>query len=188
MRNKILNITSDINFELNQLGIPFTLHFETLHHIITYKPFKGLTGTYIMYDPILEVTWYIGQSCSPGPTNKGGIQARIPKHYSRSMGTSTDTPMEAWVTFERWIKMHQYSFYTNTEVAVIVVDPILFQMYCTNKSYKQVMDDVERQIILYSTLYPFVNDETFHHSRFSILAPSPNGISLPIPTLMPVIG
>ena len=182
MRNKILNTTNDPNFILNQHGINFYVQFETLDTALKYKTFKGLTGLYILYDDLIDVCWYIGQSCSPGVTNTGGIDSRLRKHLDRALGTINlkhHKPMPSWHQFNQWITTHQYPHRSNTEVAAIII----------SSPQKQTIDDAELQLIQYSrNLYPYLNAETYHHSRLSNLAPTVGGIALPIPTLMTLLG
>lgn len=188
MKNTILKITNDPNFILNQLNIPFQIQFSTLQN---FKSLKGLTGLYIVFDDSLKVTWYIGKSCSTGTNNSGGIYARIKKHIDRALGTYNkkhNPPMGNWVSLESWINTHKYSFINNGEVASIILDLPTIQTLFPYKNPSHIIDDIEIQLILYSTLYSFCNSETYHYSRFNLLAPSNTSTAVPIIPLVAPIG
>jgi hypothetical protein len=188
MKTAILKIINDPNFILNQFNIPFQIQFSTLQN---FKSLKGLTGLYIVFDDTLKVTWYIGKSCSTGSNNSGGIYARIKKHIDRALGTYNkkhNPPMCNWVSLESWINTHKYPFINNGEVASIILDLPAIQTLFLHKNLSHVIDDIETQLILYSTLYSFCNIETYHYSRFNVLAPSSTTSALPITTLVAPIG
>lgn len=164
MKQNIFKVTSDPNFILNNLKIPFTIQFDTLTN---FKLTGQKVGLYILYDNYLNEIWYIGKSLSPGSTT-GGIYARIKKHIERSLGTYNKThnhPMSNWVSLENWIKTHNYPFIKNGEVASIVINK------ADAVHFKDSITDAENQLILYSVFYSFCNSETYHFSRFDNLSP-----------------